>query len=75
MEFLLNIFSSSSVRSEIMAVLNERILKAEADFKVGSKSIADQLVIDLKIAKDNATSKTQDLLKVMVRDVVADLVK
>ncbi|HRF70289.1 MAG TPA: hypothetical protein PKV66_02535 [Candidatus Pelethenecus sp.] len=58
-----------------MDIINKRIDEAEKDFKVGVKDIQSQLIVDLKVARDNAKQKTNTLLKELVDDVLGGLNK
>lgn len=75
MEFILNLFASSEVRTQVMKLIKERLQEAEIDFKFGVSEIREQLQSDIETARVNAEEKTRDLTKKLVKDVIGDLVK
>lgn len=70
-----NFFTVSTVRAEIMKVLNQRISLAEADFKSGVVQIKNQLEQNIQDAVKKSKIDTSNLLKELVKKVVNDLVK
>lgn len=72
--YIKNLFGFSTIKSEIMKMLNSRIAQAENDFKAGVKEINEVLEYDIKEAISKSELDTKLLIKNLVKKVVSDLI-
>lgn len=73
METIKSWFASSTIKSEIMKLLNGKIALAEQDFKAGVEEIKVQLQMDIETAEAAAESDTKTLVENLVKKVISDL--